>query len=98
MVDTWSRNKERLVLCEDMVDTWSRNKESYGKTWWTRGQREESYGKTWWTRGQREESYVKTWWTRCHVTKRGVLWEDMVDTWSRKERSPMGRHGGHVDT
>ena len=32
-----------------------------------------------------------------HVTKRGVLWEDMVDTWSRnKERSPMGRHGGHV--
>ena len=33
---------------------------------------------------------MKTWWTRCHVTKRGVLWEDMVDTWSRnKERSPM---------
>ena len=33
-----------------------------------------------------------------HVTKRGVLWEDMVDTlWTRnKERSPMGRHGGHV--
>ena len=48
---------------------------------------------------QREESYGKTWWTRCHVTKRGVLWEDMVDTWSRnKERSPMGRHGGHVVT
>ena len=34
-----------------------------------------------------------------HVTKRGVLWEDMVDTWTRnKERSPMGRHGGHVVT
>ena len=34
---------------------------------------------------------------RSHVTKRGVLWEDMVDTLSRnKERSPMGRHGGHV--
>ena len=34
-----------------------------------------------------------------HVTKRGVLWEDMVDTLSRnKERSPMGRHGGHVVT
>ena len=32
-----------------------------------------------------------------HVTKRGVLWEDMVDTLTRnKERSPMGRHGGHV--
>ena len=44
-----------------------------------------------------------------HVTKRGDLWEDMVDTlsqreesygktwWTRnKERSPMGRHGGHV--
>ena len=57
-------------------------------------QREESYGKTWWTRGnkerspmgrhgghvQREESYGKTWWTRGHVTKRGVLWEDMVAT------------------
>ena len=40
---------------------------------------------------KREESYGKTWWTRGHVTKRGVLWEDMV-----KERSPMGRHGGHV--
>ena len=52
---------------------------------------------------------MKTWWTRCHVTKRGVLCEDMVDTLSRnkesygktwwtrdKERSPMGRHGGHV--
>ena len=33
-----------------------------------------------------------------HVTKRGVLWEDMVDTTRNKERSPMGRHGGHVVT
>ena len=35
-----------------------------------------------------------------HVTKRGVLWEDMVvhvvDIIDHKERSPMGRHGGHV--
>ena len=56
-------------------------------------------------------SPMGTWWTRGHVTKRGVLWEDMVDTFTKrgvlwedmvdtlsrnKERSPMGRHGGHV--